>query len=141
MLIRAKILDDGQLKLTAGEDFYDNKEEYLRNDRNSSDNWIRLMDDARMIGNMWGMIPIAETGWLTDQAILPISSDFTLEDNGDYTIHTLWYFANYMLDDPMEVLAEQGSVKFQNGLKEGRLEEHLAECPTCNSLKDGREFP
>lgn len=140
MLIKAEILDDGKLKFTAGEEFYNHQEDYLNDERKSSDNWIRLMQTAHMIGNMWGMIPIAETGWLTDQEILPVSSDFTLEDNGDYTIHTIWYFKDYMLTDPMEKLAKDGSVVFHNGLKEGELEDHLAECPACKNLKDGVEF-
>lgn len=62
-------------------------------------------------GNGWTSVEPEWIGALTDAPI--VTDDFTLDDAGKYEVNgRVWWFPNYMMEDPVETLLEKGAVVF-----------------------------
>lgn len=135
-ILKPTILDDNRLKLEAGELYHERIDDYIDvADYNLGVSL--LLEDARLTGNGWGLVPMRELNWMVSRYCTPISSDLTVEDDGSFTVNTVWYWPDYVTKDMLKVLDREGEVFLENGLKEGRLEEHLGECPACRAFKEG----
>lgn len=100
------ILPDGNLKISASKELraelgQDNElwQESYENDVNE-DGW-RILDPA-------------DIGALTDAPII-CDDNWTVDDDGDFEVFPeakVWWFPNYMVENPMETLATTGEVIF-----------------------------
>jgi hypothetical protein len=71
-----------------------------------------LLDALGLLGNGWGNIDPEDIGALTDCDWI-ITDDYAVEDDGTVKVEgRIWWYPNYMVVDPMSVLAETGSVTF-----------------------------
>ena len=109
-MIRAKIQKDGYLKITAdNEGRWDLKEAYTSKygggyQKAEGEVIDALHDQFHFILPEW-------VGALTDAPIL--ADDLTIEDNGDISfVGDTWWFPDYQVTDPWEVLKNTGRVIF-----------------------------
>ena len=102
-MIRAQIQKDGYLKITA-----DNEGR-----RNLKEAALWLCDEAiaEELRDQFHFILPEWVGALTDSPIL--ADDLTIEDNGDISfVGDTWWFPDYQVTDPWEVLKNTGRVIF-----------------------------
>lgn len=79
-----------------------------------------LMEESRYLGNGWSITDGDNLGLMTSAPM--ISDDLTVEDDGDMVVYGhLWYFPNYMVEDPVQTLRDRGEVIFTLASKPGEL--------------------
>lgn len=79
-------------------------------DRSQFDWWDVLFGD--LTGEGWDPVPPQVVGALTEAPI--VSDDSSIDDDGEWHVGRAWWYPNYMIDDPVAVVAERGWVRFQN---------------------------
>lgn len=73
-----------------------------------------ILEDGRYLGNGWTTIDPAQIGALTDSPI--IGYDFAYADTGDLEyVEKVWWFPDYKVTDPYDLLIEKGFVDFEEG--------------------------
>lgn len=71
--------------------------------------WWKLFEDK--CGNGWGIVEPEWIGALTDAPIVTDEYTFTDDEKHEVT-GRVWWFPNYMVEDPVETLLERGRVVF-----------------------------
>ena len=100
------ILENGDLKITASKDLRDE----LGQD---SELWQETFEEAVPVDG-WSFVAPEDIGALTDAPII-CDDNWTVEDDGTFQIFPetkVWWFPNYMVENPMETLATTGEVIF-----------------------------
>ncbi|CAB4185707.1 hypothetical protein UFOVP1492_7 [uncultured Caudovirales phage] len=73
-----------------------------------------LLDSCRMIGNDWYIVPPEDIGALTSSPIIGAGAIHAEEGDQDRPMDyaLVWWFPDYQVVDPIEVLLKHGSVTF-----------------------------
>jgi hypothetical protein len=102
------MIQDGQLVLTADDE--------SREELNGADYGSQLAHIAEELHEEFDFIAAEVTGSLTDAPMLAASGDLDhSDDNGEVKLYPdadFYYFGNYMIDNPFDILAETGQVEF-----------------------------
>lgn len=110
---------DGSLKISLNEH---NPEAYLEVqeliDKPSVEAINDLLEACRMIGNDWYIVPAEDIGALTDSPIIGNGAIYAEEGDQDRPMdyEKVWWFPDYQVVDPIEVLLKYRFVIFQSGL-------------------------
>ena len=112
-------LPDGNLKLKIVPDEWEEGRDWDRLVRERY-GLHDLMEESRYTGNGWAIGDGNYFGHMTDAPM--ITDDMSVEDDGDVVVYgTLWWFPNYMVEDPVATLRDRGEVIFRLGAKPGEL--------------------
>lgn len=119
MSFRLEKLENGNLKLEIVQDKGEENRDWDNlHDREDDGLWDLL--EEGYIGNGWTMVHADQTGDMTDSPM--ICDDFSVEDDGDFVIYgNVWWFPNYMIENPIETLRDRGKVIFNLAHKAGNL--------------------
>lgn len=108
--MKTEILPNGNLRFTLETD--EEKEDVA----GFGHEWERILWDnvgrcSPLGGNGWYVVAPEMIGALTEAPI--VSDDVSFDDDGKIDhIGRVWWFPNYMVECPVETLAEKGSVIF-----------------------------
>jgi hypothetical protein len=106
--MKLTILANGNLEISL--DTEDDREDIAS--WSEGDHWERMFEECGAIGNGWTMIAPEWIGALTDAPI--VSDDCDLGDDAKLTrIGRVWWFPNYMIEDPIVTLVTSGRVVFR----------------------------
>lgn len=113
MEIDCSILPNGDLKITMNESSREELREVIEGGRNF---WYILADlfEPYFTNGSYEPFDAGDGNPFVGLTSAPcIAESLTVEDDGSKTIEGgFWYFANYMLVDPLEELAETGETIF-----------------------------
>lgn len=121
MSFELEILPDGNLKLKIVQDNEEEDRDWDKLIKQPNDDALwSLLEDGRYIGNGWTMVDADKIGAMTEAPM--ICDDYSVEDDDDYVVYgSVWWFPNYMVEDPIETLRDKGEVIFKLGHKPGEL--------------------
>jgi hypothetical protein len=108
------ILPNGNLRILRNPFNPDAQEDLVELHRKTYDITADILEDGRYLGNGWTTIDPAQIGALTDSPI--IGYDFAYADTGDLEyVEKVWWFPDYKVTDPYDLLIEKGFVDFEKG--------------------------
>lgn len=112
------ILPNGDLKfwVTPGSGAHEDLKDLLAKDRDFMSKWCDFIEPWRCNGYFESMSP-EWVGALTDDEACIIATDTDWPDDADHPRLTetskVWWFPDYMVEDPLVTLAEKGEVIFR----------------------------
>lgn len=109
-MVTLENLDNGNLKIVL-----DDKEELLDvidRKQDERDGLFDILERSGHIGNGWAVIFNAG---LTEAPVIGEQIDY--EDSGEVTAENIYYFNNYMIQDYLAILRDEGSVEFTKHYK------------------------
>lgn len=103
-----EILPNKNLKISLGNESAENVKSYLE-DHTSFETLLEFTESYWTNG--WGVTTGDLLGQLTECPI--IAEDLTIEDDGSNTLNgKAWYFGNYMVENEIETILENGFIEF-----------------------------
>ena len=106
------ILDDGNLKVTSSPED--------RAGLDTPEDWEEAFYEAVRYDG-WDFVPPEAIGALTDAPII-CDDAHTIDDEGTFVVYPeaqVWWFPNYMIEDPVNTLMTLGEVVFMAAPTEG----------------------
>lgn len=123
MYAEVKEMPNGKLKISLTEAGWAEREELSRSFFNRSTETYEaffhsLFDEGMGTGSIWGNgwdlvsdVAKGRCGFLTDSLV--IGYDGQYDDDGAYEYGKVWWYPNYMIDCPIELLLDTGEVIFE----------------------------
>lgn len=108
-MIKLEELENGDLKI-----ILINKEDFIEEFPNLYPEIFDLLDRSGYLGNNWWNL--TDLVGLTSSPL--IGYDISIDDKGNLEFPKgckIWWFPNYMIENPFERLYNKGEVIFQNG--------------------------